>query len=1350
MYRSRPPDLQDIFPADPVPNSELNFESKRAQVDTAAMVSCTNDLSIIHHYKPYTDRKPSPVRLKAAIKGQRYVVPLGHGYIRCPSPHGFADCHVYYSPQLTGTLLSPEDVIKTTPEPASAYRGQVLYKWYPDDDDGQLSFGNMTLVCYHKRVAAKDIVLHGRIIGGQTFTHPLILPDHPASSLYASVTQSIQEAKKSDKSFATTCINAVCSELHHAKLRTRHELGNAIRDAPHQFANLNLRGIKTLSEASIPVYAIKADTEKLLWHQRLNHCCDDFLYSAHNHIDGVPKFCRESPVLNQCPTCIQAKLTKTPPGHNSTKRATRPYQGLSIDFAFAGIKSKNSSKRQDYEGINGETCWILITDHFTGIKHGDTRISKAAPLRWLAHFLAQYSPTCNDKYVHMDQGGELYNNIEVRNLFEKKGYKVFPTGADSSHQNGPVERGHRTLGDAMRAMLLGANLDAKFWPYAFYHALRTTNALPSKGSSMSPITLATGKREDFTNFRTFGCRVWVRPPTGRTTKLRSNARKGLFLGYVPYTTRNILWYDVETNRVKIASHARFDEGMNDLAVKDLPPNVAHLQRRTQGEPLPIDDHELSSDQFHFTITPFANLLSEWLKHDPKSTDSAYGFTFADDELLQKPYIADIAPKSPASKLRSSHKATLRKLRGAFVMEINHERVFTAAQAVILLAKLHTQGVEKDIPITLAIESKPSAQEIRRRVNDFGLFAPNTKWDENENTVDDPPFLDRTPKQVNQLHANIQSYLAPDEDDMDASVPTLDLHSLRCISRLRNPELSFEEDDISSEMIELAINAIRSSATTPEEQALGFFTRKKLKQMDTWDIWKQGECEQLEQFHDLQMFGQPIVLDDRRYAIILRPHWQYHIKRCGKRRARLCCNGSKRAAPLLHQLTLTYSSCVEHPVQRLFFAIAASLDLKVYGGDAKDAYAHSPGPELPTYMTIDDAFAEWYQDKFSIKLDRKNQVLPVLRALQGHPESGRLWEMHINKILTSPELDFKTTTHDKTIYKGTFDGETVYLLRQVDDFAMACTNLDLANKIYDIIGQKLQLPKETKVPFAKLGLIDDFNGIDVLQTNRYTQLSCSSYIDRLITSHGWQEDRKMKEFTKPMSPISSTSLLQIFSHKGPKEGTKEHQEIEEKNKFSYRTLLGEMMYAYVTCRPDIGYAITLLSKFGSCPSEYHYSCLKNIARYLRSTKHWGIRYSRSHASGDPELTPVDRNNMVMHGEENLPQYPADITQPKLICFVDAAYGNNLPKRRSTTGYAFTYAGGAIVYRSKTQSVTALRSTEAEFYAAVTAAKTARFLQSLLSELGFPQLEPTPIYKDNQPAINIIKAIKPTERNRHIEI
>ena len=54
-----------------------------------------------------------------------------------------------------------------------------------------------------------------------------------------------------------------------------------------------------------------------------------------------------------------------------------------------------------------------------------------------------------------------------------------------------------------------------------------------------------------------------------------------------------------------------------------------------------------------------------------------------------------------------------------------------------------------------------------------------------------------------------------------------------------------------------------------------------------------------------------------------------------------------------------------------------------------------------------------------------------------------------------------------------------------------------------------------------------------------------------------------------------SIHHTYKNVGPIEGTVDHQILEKKSGFAYRTLLGEMMYAYVTCRPAIGYAITTL-------------------------------------------------------------------------------------------------------------------------------------------------------------------------------
>jgi len=188
-----------------------------------------------------------------------------------------------------------------------------------------------------------------------------------------------------------------------------------------------------------------------------------------------------------------------------------------------------------------------------------------------------------------------------------------------------------------------------------------------------------------------------------------------------------------------------------------------------------------------------------------------------------------------------------------------------------------------------------------------------------------------------------------------------------------------------------------------------------------------------------------------------------------------------------------------------------------------------------------------------------------------------------------------------------------------------------------------------------------------------------------------------------------------------------------------------LYAYVTCRPDIGYATITLSKFSTCPHDHHFAMLKKVAKYLRATKDWGITCRRSQP--DTSLPPSNFTQSTM--DPQLPDFPAVDTQEP-VAFLHAAHANDLRNRRSTTGYAFLLCGGAISYRCKTQSVTATSSTEAEFLAAVATAKHARCMRAIMTDLGFPPKGPTVMCCDNQSAINMINARVPTERSRHIDI
>ena len=76
--------------------------------------------------------------------------------------------------------------------------------------------------------------------------------------------------------------------------------------------------------------------------------------------------------------------------------------------------------------------------------------------------------------------------------------------------------------------------------------------------------------------------------------------------------------------------------------------------------------------------------------------------------------------------------------------------------------------------------------------------------------------------------------------------SISIADLGDIASIRYPDLDFSKESIPTDVVNLAIKAISSDATTPERLSLGCFTCFKLKHLSTWDKWQAGECKQLHQ------------------------------------------------------------------------------------------------------------------------------------------------------------------------------------------------------------------------------------------------------------------------------------------------------------------------------------------------------------------------------------------------------------------------------------------------------------------------------------------------------------------------
>jgi hypothetical protein len=249
--------------------------------------------------------------------------------------------------------------------------------------------------------------------------------------------------------------------------------------------------------------------------------------------------------------------------------------------------------------------------------------------------------------------------------------------------------------------------------------------------------------------------------------------------------------------------------------------------------------------------------------------------------------------------------------------------------------------------------------------------------------------------------------------------------------------------------------------------------------------------------------------------------------------------------------------------------------------------------------------DWYFRKFGVMLDRKDDVLPLHKALQGHPEAGVLWENMITDILIN-QMGFKSTTQEPNLYRGKIDGDDLLVCRQVDDFAVAGRDDAHAKMFIEAIRTHVATEYQGMGTETPAGISHRYNGLDVHQTANYIKLDCTTYIDRLLQSHLWEHPASGTTDPHnlvPLSPEKTDGMMQV---EGPVEGSTEADALATKVGFSYRQVLGELIY----CRLDIGYAVCFLARFSSAPHVDHYVALKNVCHYLRRTRDWGLMYWRS--------------------------------------------------------------------------------------------------------------------------------------------
>ncbi|THH19984.1 hypothetical protein EUX98_g8666 [Antrodiella citrinella] len=415
-------------------------------------------------------------------------------------------------------------------------------------------------------------------------------------------------------------------------------------------------------------------------------------------------------------------------------------------------------------------------------------------------------------------------------------------------------------------------------------------------------------------------------------------------------------------------------------------------------------------------------------------------------------------------------------------------------------------------------------------------------------------------------------------------------------------------------------------------------------------------------------------------------WVLLVKRnadgtVNKFKARLVAQGFSQIPG--QDFSATYAPVMRLESFRVLLHIAASLDMEIDQVDVVGAYLQSELSEN-IFMNQPPGFE-----------DGTGRVCLLQRALYGLKQAGRVWNTKLNGILVD-RLHFIRLNADYCIYLRRAGDSLVIIIIHVDDMAIFASDKSLMTQVKAEIA--------SHVPITDLGPIKFFLGlhVDRNRPKHSITLHQSKYI-RTILDRFHQADAHTVS-----TPLDQSAKLCARTNIAT--GTSPE--------FPYANAIGSLMYAAVSTRPDISYAVQTLSQFTSNFDQSHINAVKHVFRYLKATPTLGITFRTS-----------------------------DVT---LSGYSDADWGQDLTNRRSISGYFFMIGRSPISWSSKKQSTVALSSMEAEYLALSHATKESIWLRSLLRELGFPQANPSIIFCDNQSAIAFTRDNQFHARSKHIDI
>ena len=373
---------------------------------------------------------------------------------------------------------------------------------------------------------------------------------------------------------------------------------------------------------------------------------------------------------------------------------------------------------------------------------------------------------------------------------------------------------------------------------------------------------------------------------------------------------------------------------------------------------------------------------------------------------------------------------------------------------------------------------------------------------------------------------------------------------------------------------------------------------------------------------------------------------------------------------------TYAPTVSIVGFKIVLVLAIELGLSLYQFDVTAAFLNTPLKEVI-----------WMEPPFSDGTGRKWRLL---KSIYGLKQAAADWHHQFSSILT--EFGFKVVHADRSLFVFSDGPEFAIICLWVDDGLIAARQQHTIDRIVTFLQSKLTLTS---------GPANKFIGIEINILTNQIEIHQSAYISKLATHFEILTTRHSlnsplpKGYTVNLSEPANSEICSL-----------------------YRSLVSSLLYLSRHTRPDIAFAVGILTTKLNSPSLNDLAIAKRVLQYVLDTK---------------------TMRMVLRSSDHL----------TLDGFCDANYGVE-PRGLSRTGCIIKLFGNPIAWFSRLQSVPAKSTAEAEWYAIDACAREMLWIRQLLIDL-FITVPSFRIFSDNLTAIQICNDFErsPNARTKHVE-